>query len=526
MTTFKAASAIRARMMLRIMLVLATTVSGVASAASPYDEVFDGVMQRYKLPGLALGVIENGNIVYMRAAGELAAGSGKPVTPDTLFKIASNSKAMTTALLARLVAQHKLDWDDPVVKHLPAFRMNDPWVTRNMLVRDLLVHNSGLREGAGDLMLWPEPNRFTRDDIIAGLAYLKPQASFRSGYAYDNLLYVVAGQVAAAAGGADYETLVRREVFAPLGLSRCHVGEWNRNEVGNIAQPHMRKADRNVVIDEDAEVVPAITSAAAGGIRCSLKDMLAWAHNWLDPDATQLAWLTKEQRRILWTAHTPMPISQRRREWDQSHFYAYGLGWRLADVDGVWNVSHTGTLSGMYSVLSLLPDKRSGFVMLTNGEGSDARTVLTEAMLKHFTAPAEHHDVAEYADAIAHASASPTRKRAPDVSAAKPATAEAMSRWLGVWRDPWFGEVSLCTREGAVRFAAAKSSLMQGRVMQFGNRYLVDWDDERVDTKAWLAFAESSKPPTRSMTMAKVDPEADFSSDYEDLSFKRERNCE
>ncbi len=124
------------------------------------------------------------------------------MTPDTLFKIASNSKAMTTALLARLVAPHKLDWDDPVVKYLPTFRMNDPWVTRNMLVRDLLVHNSGLREGAGDLMLWPEPNRFTRDDIIAGLAYLKPQASFRSGYAYDNLLYVVAGQVAAAAGGA------------------------------------------------------------------------------------------------------------------------------------------------------------------------------------------------------------------------------------------------------------------------------------------------------------------------------------
>jgi CubicO group peptidase (beta-lactamase class C family) len=375
-------------------------------------------------------------------------------------------------------------------------------------------------------MLWPEPNRFTRDDIIAGLAYLKPQASFRSGYAYDNLLYVVAGQVAAAAGGADYETLVRREVFVPLGLSRCVVGEWDRDAVGNVAQPHMRKDDRNVVINEDAEHVPAITSAAAGGIRCSLKDMLTWAHNWLDPDVTRLAWLTKEQRRILWTAHTPMPLSEHRREWGHSHFYAYGLGWRLTDVDGVWSVSHTGTLSGMYSMLSLLPEKRSGFVLLTNGEGSEARTALGEVLLKHFTAPAEHHSVADYADASARAAASPTRKRAPDVSAAQAAKPEAMSRWLGVWRDPWFGEASLCTRDGVVRFVSAKSPLMQGRVMQLGNKYLVDWDEERVDTKAWLAFAESAKPSGRSLTVAKVDPEADFSSDFEDLSFKWERACE
>jgi len=361
-------------------------------AASPYDQAFDAIMARYELPGLAVGVIEDGKVTYARTAGELIAGSGKPVTPDTLFKIASNSKAMTTALLARLVAAGKLRWDDPVTKYLPAFRMYDPWVTQNMLVRDLLVHNSGLREGAGDLMLWPEPNAFTRSDIIAGLAWLKPQISFRSGYAYDNLMYVVAGEVAAVAGNASYEELVRREVFQPFGLT-CRVGEWRRDEVADVAQPHMRKDGHNVVINADAEVVSAITSAAAGGIRCSLNDMLTWARNWLDPEEKALAWLSVEQRRPLWTAHTSMPISARRREWDHAHFYAYGYGWRLTDVDNVWNVSHTGTLSGMYSVLSLLPDKRSGFVMLTNGEGSDARTVLTEVLLKHFTSPAEHRRV-------------------------------------------------------------------------------------------------------------------------------------
>ena len=511
--------------MRNLVTLLSLMLTGVVRAGSVYDTVFDDLQARYQLPGLAIGVIEDGKVVYTRTAGELEVGSGKPVTADTLFKIASNSKAMTTALLARLVADKKLDWDDPVVKHLPAFHMYDAWVTKNLLVRDLLVHNSGLREGAGDLMLWPEPNTFTRADILHGLAYLKPQIAFRSGYAYDNLLYVVAGEVAAAAGGASYEALMRREVFAPQGLS-CQVGEWRREDTPNLAQPHMRKDGHNVVINADGDTIPAITSAAAGGVRCSLNDMLAWARNWLVPTSQQLAWLDAEQRRPLWTPHTPMPISKHRREWGHTHFYAYGYGWRLADVDGVWNVSHTGTLSGMYSVLSLFPDQRNGFVMLTNGEGSEARNVLIEVLTKHFSAPAERHTVAEYADAPKQTASATANARVPDVSARSAATVAQLQPWLGVWRDPWFGEVSLCRRDDAVRFAAAKSPLLTGRVMQLGKRYLIDWDDARVDAQAWLDFTATGKPAVPRMTMAKVDPDADFSFDFEDLSFQRERNCD
>ncbi len=508
--------------------VLAFALSGFAllASASPYDKTFDDVMARYHLPGLALGVIEDGKVTYTRTDGELVAGSGQKVTSDTLFKIASNSKAMTTALLARLVQAGKLSWDDPATKYLPQLRMADPWVTQNLLVRDLLVHNIGLREGAGDLMLWPEPNRFTRADIIAGLAYLQPQTSFRSGYAYDNLMYVVAGEVAAAAGGASYETLMRREVFEPLGLSRCQVGQWRRDAVANVAQPHMRKDGHNVAINEDADVIPEITSAAAGGIRCSLHDMLAWARNWLVPDARQLTWLSAEQRRTLWTPRTPMPISQRRRDWDHTHFYAYGFGWRLADVDGVWTVSHTGTLSGMYSVLTLMPDRRSGFVMLTNGEGDEARTVLTEVMLKQL-ATGKTAGVAKYADELARESKSkPAQRKAPDTSAREPATAAQAQQLLGHWRDPWFGAISICPQSGKVHFEAVKSRLLSGTVMRVGERYLVHWDDDRMDTEAWLHAAPGISSASATLAMAKVDPDADFSSDFEDLVFTRERDCD
>ncbi len=128
-------------------------------AAGPTPEAIDAAVratiERYALPGIAVGVIDRGKVVYARGHGETVAGSGDPVTTKTLFKIASNSKAMTGAVLARLVQQGKLRWDDPVVKHLPDFAMHDPWVTQHMTVSDLLVHNSGLPEGGGDLMLWP-----------------------------------------------------------------------------------------------------------------------------------------------------------------------------------------------------------------------------------------------------------------------------------------------------------------------------------------------------------------------------------
>lgn len=490
-----------------------------AVAQSPYDIVFDDLMARYHLPGLALGVIEDGRVVYARTAGETVVGSGRKITPHTLFKIASNSKAMTAAALARLVDAGKLRWDDQVTKYLPQFRMYDNWVTREMQVRDLLVHNSGLPEGAGDLMLWPEPNHYSRADIIAGMAYLKPAHSFRSGYAYDNLLYVVAGEVAAAAGGATYEELMRREVFEPLGL-QCRVGEWRRRNVRDVAQPHMRKDGRNVVIRPDRKIVPAIASAAAGGIRCSLDDMFVWASQWLAPNEREVAWLSAEQRRAVWTPRTPMPISAQRRERDGTHFYAYGYGWRLADIDGVWTVSHTGTLAGMYSVLMLLPDKRSGFVMLTNGEGSEARSVLTAVLTKHFTAPEQRKTVADYVEPERPA-ATPSANHRSGTIARVPATPAALRDRLGVWRDPWLGRAKLCVRRGTVRFESEKSPLLAGRVMRVGERWLIDWDDDSVDVEAFVDFAADG-----TMKLAKVDPEADFSSDYEDLAFVREGNCD
>jgi len=505
--------------------------SGATALTAAIGTAFEDAHARYRPPGLAVGVIVDGEVVFARTTGELVAGSGRAIDRDTLFKIASNSKAMTAGVLARLVDQGKLAWTDPVVKHLPDFRMHDAWVTREMQVRDLLIHNSGLGPGAGDLMLWPEPNLFTRQDVVHGLRHLKPAYSFRSRYAYDNILYIVAGEVAAAAGGAAFDELVRRELFAPLGMTRCQAGQWRRDAVGNVAQPHMRGADGGYTpVRADGEVIPDVPMMAAGGIRCSLDDMLRWAAMWLQParngvDASGRAWLSDRQREEVWKAHMPMPLSQRMREWDDSHFSAYGYGWRLTDVDGTWKVSHTGTLAGMYSALTLLPQKGVGIVVMANGDAEELRTVLSQVLVKQFTRPRDaSQTVAHYAGLL-------EAGRDAATSAGTHAQADGAMRLpasggpplvQGRYVDPWFGEALVCATGKGVEFRSLKSPRLHGAVLRSGDRLLVDWHAPEVDVEPWLTFDGGAAPR---MKLSRIDPQADFSYDYQDLDFRRVGDC-
>ena len=189
------------------------------------DRTVAAAMQAFSVPGVALGVVKDGAVVHARGYGLRQLGRPQPVDGATLFRIASNSKAMTTAALAMLVDQGELAWDDKVVDYIPAFALHDEWIGREFNVVDLLTHRSGLGLGAGDLMLWPKPNSFTRDDVIRGLRYFEPAGDFRAGYAYDNTLYIVAGELIPAVTGQGFETFVDRRLFGALGLKRCFAGD-------------------------------------------------------------------------------------------------------------------------------------------------------------------------------------------------------------------------------------------------------------------------------------------------------------
>src|SRR5207302_6959132 len=191
------------------------------------------------VPGMAIAIVENGKTSLAKGYGIKKLGSPEPVDADSIFPTGSTGKAFTAADLAILVDQGRIGWDDKVIDHLPGFQMYDPWATREMTIRDLLVHRSGLGLGAGDLLFVPRSN-LSRAEAVNRLRYIKPATSFRYGFAYDNVLYMVAGQLIEAVTGTTWEAFTADQIFKPVDMIHSTSDDEVRFKTPNRAQPHAR----------------------------------------------------------------------------------------------------------------------------------------------------------------------------------------------------------------------------------------------------------------------------------------------
>ena len=261
-------------------LVLLLSVAGASFAQAPppdLDAHTARVLKEFEVPGLAIAIVKDGKVVLTKGYGVRKLGDPTPVDEHTLFGIASNTKAFTGAALAILVDEGKLSWDDPVTKHLPQFQMYDPYVTREMTIRDLLTHRSGLGLGAGDLMFWPQTT-FTRDEIVHNLRYIKPASSFRSRYAYDNILYLVAGQIIPAITGKSWDDFVKERIFVPLGMTESNTSAKAIKPGVNAVSPHTKIEGKLTPIPfNDLD-----NTAPAGAINSNVVDMAKWVVVQLD----------------------------------------------------------------------------------------------------------------------------------------------------------------------------------------------------------------------------------------------------
>src|SRR5678815_4156545 len=223
-------------------LALVLMVASLPALAAPpanFAKRVDAVRTAAEVPGMAIAIVENGKITLARGFGVRTLGKPEKVDADTIFMTGSTGKAITTAALATLVDAGKLHWDDKVADLIPGFQMYDPWVTREMTVRDLLVHRSGLGLGAGDLLVIPR-GTLSRAEVVKRLRFIKPATSFRSGYAYDNILYIVAGHVIDQVSGQPYEDYIREHLFKPAGMLNSTSDEAHRFANANRAIPHGR----------------------------------------------------------------------------------------------------------------------------------------------------------------------------------------------------------------------------------------------------------------------------------------------
>lgn len=480
----------------------------------------EGAIHAFDTPGIAVGIVQGGKVEFAGGFGQRDIESSKKVDADTLFRIASTTKAFTSAALAILVDDGVLHWDDKVIDTLPGFRMSDPWVTREFTIRDLLTHRSGLGRGAGDLMLWPEPSGFSREEIIFNLRYLKPVTSFRSQYAYDNLLYIVAGEVVAKASKTSWEGFVQTRILNPLGM-KCHAGKIQKSKLANVAIPYGFIEEKIQAIPRNAISGSVTASAPAGGLVCNVRGMNTWMLTQLAggvaPNGTRI--FSEKQRDEMWKSQTILRVSGSERELDNTHFKTYALGWRKDDVHGYEVISHTGTLSGMQAYVTLVPELDLGIVVLNNGSNYGARNSVMQSILKAYMQQPKRDWVKFYKDRqIAAAKKTPTAKN--DNWKGSGTVAKPLLTYAGLYKDPWFGKVDIFHEVKGLRFRSHKMINLKGSLEPFDqNTFIVRWDNRGFGADAYARFSIDFKGNISGMTMQLVDPNADFSFDFHDLNF-------
>ncbi len=488
-------------------------------APEEIDDIVGEAMRVFSVPGMAVGIMQDGEVIHSKGYGITALENGSPVDEHTYFGIASNSKGFTSVALAILVDEGKISWDDPVLKYLPDFEVWDPAVTAEFTIRDLLAHATGLPLGSGDLMWWPDAN-FSPQEVIRNIRHLKPDRAFRTTYAYNNMPFIVAGEIIPAVTGKSYVEFLQERIFDPLGMDRCTASTPTMANDNNLAEPHaviegnLRQIKRYLILDE------VVGSMAAAGIQCSVDDLLIWADMHIN-DGKGL--MSAETHATLWQVTTKMNVSDQQRSRDKMTYRGYGLGYNLNDYHGVDIISHGGALIGMYSHISMLPELDVAVVITTNQQSGSAWNYIKNKVIDHIlkvsntsTAAAlyERTDLKriEEFDRVDH-----IKGEATVVMPTKPLN------YTGPYEDSWWGTVDiLYSNNEGFRFVSRRSPSLKGKLEHFeDNTFIVRWDDRTHEADAFVYFSMNAKSEITGFTMKAISNRTDFSYDFHHVNMTK-----
>ena len=345
---------------------IGNSLFGQGVNSSQIDALVTSALESTPSVGIAVAVVKDGELIHSKGYGIKSIENKKKVDEHTLFAIASNSKAFTAAALSILVDEGKLKWGDKVIDYVSEFKMYNDYVTANFTIVDLLTHRSGLGLGAGDLMIFPDGADFTIKDVLNSFQYQKSTSAFRTKYDYDNLLYIVAGEVVARVSGMSWADFIQSRIFVPLGMNNSIPTNSRLQENINLALPHDSEGEQiKQLLTYDSDLV-----AAAGGIYASVTDLSKWMIMQLNRGkygkdlSSEL--FSERQQNQMWMPHTNLWFTIKPNPRTNTHFSGYGLGWGIKDEMGKVVISHTGGLPGMLSKTILVPELNLGIVVLTN----------------------------------------------------------------------------------------------------------------------------------------------------------------
>lgn len=420
-------------------------------------------MQDWKIPGLAIAVVKNDSVVYAKGFGVRTVGTADSVNAQTLFGMMSTTKAMTALAIGMLVDSGKVAWDDPVTKHLPWFQLSDPWVTRQLTVRDLLRHNAGL--GNADL-LWVRGDIPTRE-ILERVRKLPMAYSMRSSFTYQNVMYQVAGEVVAAASGMPWDRFVKTRIMDPIGMTRSQptLAAVRALHDANVSSAHFEIDGTTRRIDE----APVDPVPAAGAAWSTAEETGKWVRFLLDSGRVNGKRLVSEAtfRELLKpqafvTAQEFYPTA----ELTKPHWMTYGLGWFQQDYRGKFVAMHTGSIDGRTAITALVPEDRVGVYIFGNTDHAEFRHALMWRVIDRYTGAAPRDWSAEflklYGDRKAKGEKARADAEAKRVAGTTPSL--ALEKYAGTYEHAVYKDLSVEFANGALTVHFGPSPQNAGRL--------------------------------------------------------------
>lgn len=428
-------------------------VARVASAQTrePFpglENYISNAVQAWKIPGLAVAIVRNDSVLYAKGFGVLSAGSKTPVNERTLFEIGSSSKAFTATLVAMMVSDGKMRWDDRMTTYLPDFRMYDPVANEGVTLRDALSHRSGIARGE---LVWLGAG-ISRDQVLHRLRFLKPESPFRSKWSYQNMMFLAAGQAAGKAAGATWDDLLRQRIFQPLGMTSS-LATQTGNSNPNSARPHG--------MDHDTAFMKAYFDgeniAPAGAIVSNAVDMAQWLRFQLNDGVMNGTRLLSSA--ALRETHSPQILMSpgggggrggAAADSNPTRFNSYGFGWMVEDYRNQLVWQHGGNTPGMTTAVGMLPDKKFGVVVLSSMQSAALPDLLRQYIFdRELGAPMRDLSAEAMTRTLAQ------RKRADSVEkvqqAGHPADLQSpvpQQAFVGTYTDSLYGDAVVSIKDG------------------------------------------------------------------------------
>jgi len=489
------------------------------------DTLVERTMKAFDVPGIAVAIVKDGKVIHSKGYGVRSLNTKQKVDENTLFGIASNSKAFTSAALGILIDEGKLKWDDKVRDYIPEFKLYSPYVTEEFTIRDLLTHRSGMGLGAGDLMFFPDSSDFTLKDILYNLRFLKPVSGFRTKYDYDNNLYIVAGEVIARVSGKSWDDFVQERILTPLGMTHSACSFDLLKDKSNVIDGHAPVEGKVQVIARSTMKV----GHAAGGINSCISDLSKWvmlqlAHGKYGDNLSKTLF-SDNVHEEMWTPQTIIPV--RNPGPYNTHFSSYGLGFGLSDVKGYKQVTHTGGLEGMVTQITMIPELNLGIIVLTNQQEGGAFTSITNQIKDSYFGITGTDRVTQYSNGRKQSLAAATKITDSiwkDISLAQKENAgkSDYKNYTGTYRDAWFGDVMISVKNGKLWFDSKRSPKLTGEMFPYkGNSFVVKWRDRSMDADAFVIFSLDMDGKGAAISMKPISPLTDFSYDFQDLDLRR-----